>query len=73
MFIELSGEWWNVDQITKIEPFYPTRSGWDNSEVSRTEIVYVVTSSSGDKRGITEKEFKQIMNISGNKNDFYEK
>ena len=61
MFVDLKGEWWNVDQIAKIEPFRPAFGG----ELPTTEIVYVVTLSSGQTRGITEEEFTRIMNVSG--------
>lgn len=62
MFIELKGEWWNVDQIIKIEPY--RQQGAGPQPVS--EIIYTVTLSSGQQRGITEEEFKRIMNISNN-------
>lgn len=53
-FIDLKGEWWNVEQITKIEK---RTSGSDHG------IPYVVTLSDGSQRGIAEEEFRKIMVI----------
>jgi hypothetical protein len=64
MFVDLKGEWWNVDQIAKIEPYRPQGAGWDNAPPPPTEIVYVVTLSSGHQRGVTKEEFTRIVNIS---------
>jgi hypothetical protein len=60
MLIDLKGEWWNVDQIAKIEPFF--HQGLVAEEP--TEVVYMATLSTGDKRGITEEEFSRIINLS---------
>jgi hypothetical protein len=52
MFVDLGGVWCNVDQIVKIE----------KSLHPATVITYVVTFSDGAQRGITDEEFKRIMN-----------
>ena len=65
MFIELKGEWWNIDQIAKIEKYHPAKStGWGDPIAETTDIIYVATLSSGQTRGVTEEEFRRIMNIS---------
>jgi hypothetical protein len=69
MFVDLKGEWWNVDQIAKIEPFHPAKfTGWGdaipNQPATADTITYVATLSTGQARGITDEEFKRIMNVS---------
>ena len=59
MFVDLSGavrSWWNVDHIIKIEDTVPP--------ITNCKIVYTVTFTDGFMRGITEEEFKRIMNVS---------
>jgi len=59
VFVDLAGEWWNIDHIAKIEPARHEGLVPKNSY----GVIYMATLSTGDKRGLTEEEFRLIMDI----------
>ena len=65
LFVDLKGEWWNANHIVKIEPFRQQKfNEWGEPILDApTEIKYVATLSNGDKRGLTDEEFRTIMNV----------